>query len=166
MTISAQIKTTSRLFAAFLFLGLVATSAPARAQTKDSMLQFQLSDELKKNATAWNRGDLDGFLANYVTTDDFTYVSGGQIVKGFDALKERYAKRYGDSPESMGKLSFSDIDVWRLAEDRALLVGRWKLDREDAAEKRTDDGVFTLVMVKDGTDWKIFHDHTSLSSDR
>ncbi len=166
MKFSARIKTTSQFFASLLILGLLSTSSPVQAQTHDSMLQFQLSDELKKNATAWNRGDLDGFLANYVATDDFSYVSGGQIVKGFDALKERYVKRYGDSPESMGKLSFSDIDVWRLGEDRALLVGRWKLNREDAAEKRTDDGVFTLVMVKDGTDWKIFHDHTSLSSDR
>lgn len=129
------------------------------------MLQFQLSDQLKKSAAVWNKGDLQSFLLDYVQSPELTFTSGGRILKGYDALRERYEKRYGETPQAMGQLSFSDIEVWRLSEERALVLGRWKLDRRDATEE-SSDGVFTLVMVKIGTDWKIFHDHTSVSAER
>jgi ketosteroid isomerase-like protein len=139
---------------------------PAAAQTRDSMLQFQLSDQLKQSAALWNRGDLEGFLQDYLQSEDLTFTSGGRILRGFRTLKERYEKRYGSTRDSMGQLSFSDIEVWRLAPDRALVLGRWKVDREEAGQPSTSDGVFSLIMVQVGPQWKIFHDHTSLSAER
>lgn len=130
------------------------------------MLQFQLSDQLKKSAALWNRGDLDGFLQDYLPSEDLTFTSGGRILRGYEALKERYQKSYGQTRESMGQLSFSDVEVWRLGEDRALVLGRWKVDRQMGGSSTTSDGVFSLIMIKSGDSWKIFHDHTSLSADR
>ena len=46
--------------------------------------------------------------------------------------------------------------------NQALVLGRWQLKRE-AAAGTTDEGVFSLVMVKINDKWKIFHDHTSAS---
>lgn len=145
---------------------LLALTSCCQAQVEDAMLQFQLSDQLKASAAQWNRGDLEGFLGDYLQSDQLSFTSGGRILRGYDSLRERYEKSYGSSPQSMGQLSFSDIQVWRLAEGRALVLGRWKIDRDEAGQTSTEDGVFSLVMVQVGTDWKIFHDHTSLSADR
>ncbi len=137
---------------------LLSMTALSLAQQRDSMLQFQLSDQLKQSAVQWNRGDLDGFLADYLDSEEMTFTSGGSILKGHDALEQRYRKSYGESVQNMGTLSFSDIEVWRLGETQALVVGRWKLSRD-----QVDKGVFSLVMVKVGDKWKIMHDHTSAS---
>lgn len=133
------------------------------AQQQDAMLQFQLSDQLKQSASKWNRGDLDGFLADYLQSEEMTFTSGGRILKGFEALEQRYRKAYGESADTMGQLSFSDLEVWRLGPDQALLLGRWRLERDNGGAARTDEGVFTLVMIKVQDQWKILHDHTSAS---
>lgn len=154
-------------FALLALLTVLAVAAgPVQAQVQDAMLQFQLSDQLKASAAMWNKGDLEGFLGDYLQSDQLTFTSGGRILTGYEALRERYEKSYGGSRENMGQLSFSDIEVWRLAEGRALVLGRWKIDRNEAGQTSTEDGVFSLVMVQMGTEWKIFHDHTSLSADR
>ncbi len=140
---------------------VVALAVPAAAQERDAMLQFQLSDQLKRSASDWNRGDLEGFLSDYLRSEEMTFTSGGRILKGFDALSKRYHKTYGEAPDTMGRLSFSDFNVWRLGPAEALLVGRWTLEREDKTGKRKDEGVFTIVMVKFQDQWKILHDHTS-----
>lgn len=130
------------------------------------MLQFQLSDQLKQSASKWNRGDLAGFMEDYVKSEELTFTSGGQTLRGYETLKSRYEKNYGQSKDSMGQLSFSDVEVWRLSEGRALVLGRWKVDRQDKGTTVSKDGVFSLVMVQEGTEWKIFHDHTSISGGR
>ena len=148
------------------FVALLYLCAPSWAQTKDSVLQFQLSDQLKQSAAKWNRGDLAGFMEDYLHSEELTFTSGGQTLRGYNTLKSRYEKNYGQSRESMGQLSFSDVEVWKLAEGRALVVGRWKVDRQEAGVSAPRDGVFTLVMVQQGNAWKIFHDHTSMAAGR
>lgn len=152
--------------AVLTFLTLILLNLPACAQQADSMLQFQLSDQLKKSAALWNKSDLEGFMEGYLHSDQLTFTSGGRVLRGFETLRERYLKRYGGSRQSMGQLSFSDVEVWKLAEGRALVLGRWKIDSVEAGATSTSDGIFTLVMVQVGQEWKIFHDHTSLSADR
>lgn len=128
------------------------------------MLQFQIGDQLKQSAAKWNRGDLAGFMEDYLQSEDLTFTSSGQTLRGYENLKARYEKNYGQTRESMGQLSFSDMEVWKLSEGRALVVGRWKVDRLEGGATTSKDGVFTLVMVQEGSTWKIFHDHTSISS--
>ncbi|MFA5504348.1 MAG: nuclear transport factor 2 family protein, partial [Vulcanimicrobiota bacterium] len=110
-----------------LVLGLTLSGV---CQERDAMLQFQLSDQLKQSATRWNNGDLEGFLQDYHQSPDMTFTSGGRILKGFEALEQRYRKSYGDQPGSMGNLTFSDFEAWRLGPDQALVLGRWTLKRE------------------------------------
>ena len=148
----------SLLLITFLF-----TTSLSFAQESDAILQFQLSNQLKKSARLWNKGDLDGFLADYLQSEEMTFTSGGRVLKGFDALEQRYRKSYGDSTETMGRLNFSDLEVWRLGPTQALVVGRWALRREEAGSQRKDEGVFTLVMLRIEDQWKILHDHTSAS---
>lgn len=117
---------------------------------------------MKESARAWNRGDLDAFMGDYLRSDQVTFTSGGKVLKGYEALTERYRTTYGDDRASMGRLQFSEIEVWKLGPEAALALGRWRLMRADKEEL---DGVFSLVLTKKGGKWKILHDHTSRTHD-
>lgn len=114
---------------------------------------------LQAQVEAWNVGNLATFMQGYVKSPEMTYTAGGEIVRGYAALEERYRARYGNDAASMGKLRFTDLDVQALGADYALVLGRWHLERQATAPV---EGVFSLVMQKVGDDWKILHDHSSL----
>jgi len=114
---------------------------------------------LTAQAAAWNKGDLDGFMAGYWDSDELTFYSAGTVTKGKKNISERYAKRYKAEGKEMGKLAFTDLDVQVLNADTALVRGRWKLE----LSKEKPDGLFTLILKKTAAGWKIVHDHTSAS---
>ncbi len=115
---------------------------------------------LEAQAAAWNRGDLEGFMAGYARTDSLRFASGGAVQRGRQAALDAYRRGYPDEA-AMGTLSFTDVDVDLLCEDRALVFGRWRLRREEDAPH----GLFTLIVAQhptdDGPAWRIIHDHTS-----
>jgi uncharacterized protein (TIGR02246 family) len=117
----------------------------------------EIARVLEEQAAAWNRGDLEEFMDGYWEDPDLVFTSGGRIQRGWDITLERYRATYGNSPETMGRLSFSDLEVYALQPAAAWVLGRWHLDRNG------DDvgGVFTLVFRRMRGDWKIVHDHTS-----
>jgi len=116
---------------------------------------------LENQCNSWNKGDLAAFMSAYLNSEQISFSSGGQVLHGYKALEERYRKRYGDNPESMGKLSFSGLELSELGKgrDTALVLGNWRLIRKEGDL----NGVFSLVLVKDGHTWKIIHDHTSVA---
>jgi ketosteroid isomerase-like protein len=115
---------------------------------------------LETQSNAWNHGDLDQFLTGYLPSDQTSYVSSGTEVRGIEALRDRYQKKYGNDRETMGKLSFSELKVQNLGRTNALCIGHWKLDRSD---KPTVSGIFSLVLARTNSGWKIMHDHTSVA---
>ena len=110
---------------------------------------------------AWNRGDLDGFMAGYAQTDDLRFASGGTITYGWKTTLERYKKHYPDKA-TMGTLAFSDLVVTVLAPDGALLFGKWSLTR--AHDKPW--GLFTLTLKKTAAGWRVIQDHTSSATEK
>lgn len=140
-----------RFLLLFLLLALPAGADPA-AEGVQATLAAQTA--------AWNRGDLAAFMQGYLNSPNMTYTAGGQIIRGYADLEERYRKRYGSNMAEMGQLQFADLEVQALDPGHALVVGRWILER---AGKPTLDGVFSLVMQKaDDGAWRILHDHSSL----
>jgi len=105
---------------------------------------------------AWNRGDIEGFVNYYWKSSGLTFSGPNGVTRGWDGLLARYHRTYPDRA-AMGKLSFSNLEIRLLAPDAALVLGRWRLDRE----KDTPGGVFTLVMRKLPEGWRVVHDHTS-----
>jgi len=110
---------------------------------------------LDAQKAAWNRADIDGFMAYYWKSDDLTFQSGARRTRGWSDVLARYKKNY--APDRMGRLDFTDLVVRVLSRDAAFVLGRFKLDYGD----KTQEGVFTLIFrrMKDG--WRIVHDHTS-----
>jgi ketosteroid isomerase-like protein len=58
----------------------------------------------------------------------------------------------------MGRLAFEDIEVQVLGPDAAFARGRYHLVMKDGSEPT---GLFTLLLRRFGTEWRIVHDHTS-----
>ncbi|HJZ53646.1 MAG TPA: nuclear transport factor 2 family protein [Gemmataceae bacterium] len=112
---------------------------------------------LDAQVTAWNKGDLDGFMAGYWNHDELFYISGAKSVQGYKALKERYQTAYQGEGKEMGKLKFSELKVELLGPEAAVVRGKWEV----TTTKETVGGWFTLVFRKFPDGWKITHDHTS-----
>lgn len=111
---------------------------------------------LDSQAAAWSRGDIPGFMAGYWNSDELRFASGGAITYGWQGTFEGYQQRY-NTPEKMGKLKFSNLDIKVLSETSALAFGRWDLER-DAMDI---GGLFTLLFEKKADGWRIIADHTS-----
>lgn len=116
---------------------------------------------LRTQQAAWNRADIEAFMQGYERSDELAFV-GTEVQRGFDDVKARYYRKYGD-PAKMGKLQFSDFEVRILTADTATVIGRFHLTR--TAEGGGDaSGIFSLVFLKTAEGWKVVHDHTSAST--
>jgi beta-aspartyl-peptidase (threonine type) len=113
---------------------------------------------LDRQVTDWNKGDLDGFLAGYWKSPKVVFQSAGQRHDGWEAMRERYRRRYQAEGRAMGRLAFSGLDVEPLGPEAVLARGRWQLTMPDGT---TPGGLFTVIFRKFPEGWKIVHDHTS-----
>lgn len=111
---------------------------------------------LDMQVEAWNDGDIDGFMAGYLNSDELRFTSGNEVQYGWRQTRQRYHERYPDRA-AMGTLAFENLDVRVLSENAATVFGRFRLTRED------DDptGRFTLLLEQHGERWLIVTDHTS-----
>jgi ketosteroid isomerase-like protein len=111
---------------------------------------------LDAQVEAWNRGDLEGYMAGYDRSPATEFVGGDTITRGWQTVLERYQRKY-DSREKMGVLTFSEIETTVLSKDAVLVLGRWRL-------KRASDephGTFSLLLRRKKAGWRIVHDHSS-----
>src|SRR5690348_17456572 len=77
---------------------------------------------------AWNRGDLEGYMAGF-KNPDVVFVSGGRFQDGWKGTLDHYLRDYGGSAERRGRLHFYNMKVELLAPDAAMLVGQYRLIR-------------------------------------
>ena len=116
---------------------------------------------LRKQADAWNQGDLDAFCAVYA--EDAAFASPTGLTRGRTQVLTRYRQRYPDR-KAMGTLSFEFLET-RLAkgfEYSALgdalssrvhgvsVVARWTLAYPD---KAAATGLTLLVLHRRGEGW-------------
>lgn len=134
-----------------------ALALSAVALASDPKPEDAIRAVLSAQEGAWNRGDLEGFMAGYWKSDRLRFYSGGTVTSGWQATLDRYRKRYQAEGKEMGTLTFADLEVEVLAPDAATARGRWKLK----LSKEDPEGLFTLILKKFPDGWKIVHDHTS-----
>jgi len=137
-----------------LILSLIlASSVFAAAQSADEAAIRKIMDD---QTTAWNRGDVEGFMAGYWKSDKLEFVGGATVTRGWQATLDRYKKNY-DSREKMGTLSFSDVEFTQVSKDAAFIVMSWSLARA----KDNPHGKSTLLFRKFKEGWRIVVDHSS-----
>ena len=117
----------------------------------------EITQLLKEQSEAWNRGDLEAFVSPYDDSGKLVFVST-VVIRSPEELRERYEKRYkSEETSDFGTLSFSDLQVQELAPGLARTWGRWNVVQKG----KTSSGWFTLILQKSGDHWRIIHDHSS-----
>jgi uncharacterized protein (TIGR02246 family) len=117
---------------------------------------------LDASAQAWDRGDLDGFMASYAPGEGTTFVGRRGILRGPDQIRANYAPRFRPGARR-GTLRFEDLQVDLLAPDVAHAIAYYVLSERTAAgrDSTVARGPTSLVVRRLGTGWKIVHDHSS-----
>ncbi|HWS52946.1 MAG TPA: DUF4440 domain-containing protein [Pyrinomonadaceae bacterium] len=111
---------------------------------------------IEAQQAAWNRGDIEGFMAGYAREEATTFVSGDTLTRGWQTVLDRYKARY-DSRGKMGTLTFSELEFKPLSPFYIMATGRWQLARD----ADTPRGRFTLIFRRTTGGWRVVHDHTS-----
>jgi beta-aspartyl-peptidase (threonine type) len=141
-------------------IGLIAivwvACATLPAQTSQS--ETAIRQVLDQQVQAWNRHDLEGFMAGYWKSPELTFFSGGTVTRGWQPTLDRYRQRYQSVGTEMGTLEFTDINVEMLGPAAAFVRGRFHLKM---ASGKDSSGIFTLIFRKLPAGWRIVHDHTS-----
>ncbi|HZD30970.1 MAG TPA: nuclear transport factor 2 family protein [Candidatus Angelobacter sp.] len=113
---------------------------------------------MQAQVDAWNRHDLEAFMAGYWNSPELTFFSGGTETHGWQPTLERYRKRYQASGAEMGKLEFQDLQVEMLGRGAAFVRGKFLLTLSNGKQPH---GLFTLVFRQFPDGWRIIHDHSS-----
>lgn len=111
---------------------------------------------LQAQTEAWNKGDLDGFMAGYARSDELTFFSDGNTRQGWEATLKHFRAGYQGPDKPMGTLSFSDLRIELTGPRAAQVRGRYQLLGD-----KQDQGLFTLLFRKTPAGWQIVHDHTT-----
>lgn len=141
---------------------VVATSASAPAlavaRLQTPSMRSEIEAMITHSAQTWNRGDLDGFVEDYVEGDRTTYVTPRKILRGRAEIRESYYPRYFAPGAHRDSLSFEGLEVDSLAPTTAHVIAFYVLSRGDSVTSR---GPTSLVMLRVKGRWQILHDHSS-----
>lgn len=144
-----------------IVLLLVAGCAAATPVVKSfqPMDRTSIIGVIEAQATAWNKGDLDGYMAGYAKIDQLVFTSGGKIRRGYQATYDAFQTKYAQDKSKMGKLDFEILEVQPLGADGAVVLGNWNLTGSPSDGR----GVFSVVLERRAEGWRVIHDHTSLA---
>jgi uncharacterized protein (TIGR02246 family) len=143
----------------YLLLGVIAAVAVSSSgQDAADAGRTAIRKVIEDQQTAWNRRDLEAFMAGYWNSSDLTFFSGAHESRGWQAALDRYKNNYQGAGHEMGKLEFSNLRIEMLGPEAALVRGEFHLTMTDG---RTPHGLFTLVFRKFHEGWKIVHDHSA-----
>lgn len=148
----------SACLAALVALAAAAHAAPPSPSPSPSPAEA-IRAELMREAAAWSKGDLEGFLAGYEHAPTTLFVGRTQLYRGWDAIAAMYRAHYPGRAR-MGTLSFDHLEVHPLGDGYALAVGQFHLARA-AADGGPASGWFTLTWHRGAAGWRILVDHTS-----
>ena len=141
---------------AMLLMAAVTTVPSAVGQSAGQ--EAAIRKVLQTQVEAWNRHDLEGFMAGYWNSPDLTFFSGATETQGWQATLERYRKKYQSADTEMGKLEFSDLQVEMLGPKAGFVRGKFLLTLSNGKQPH---GLFTLIFREFPDGWRIIHDHSS-----
>lgn len=140
----------------FSCLFLLLTAGPLLAQDTGAGDEQLIRKIMAGQEEAWNRADLEAFMAGYWKSDSLKFIGSRGLTYGWQQTLDNYKKGYPD-PGAMGKLTFTILSVEVLSPESAFVIGKWLLNRASDAPS----GHFTLLWKKIAGQWVIVADHSS-----
>ncbi len=120
-------------------------------------LERSIEAMLHRSADAWNRGDLDDFVAAYADGASTSLMTTDGPVLGRATIRGLFVPQF--EPGAMrDSLRLEDLNVRPLPPLIGIVTGRYVLERDGTV---TDSGWFSVVVRRAGDGWRIVHDHTS-----
>jgi ketosteroid isomerase-like protein len=147
-----------------LSLGVPAT---AHAQAASGAFRADVEAAVRAYVAAHNRGDAGAVAAMYGTQPGVTSIGDGEIVRGWDRIRERMGVL--DSLMAVQghlNVTLGSLDITALGNNYALAIAPYTLAVGAAGAEVRQRGAITLVLSKVGKDWTIIHDHTSSIPER
>lgn len=141
-----------------LVASLTSCSERSTEPTLSKGEQDAILEVMEKQATAWNSGDIEGYMEAYLKDPELRIASDRGLSRGWTHIMELYASNYPTS-EMMGELSYKDIQITPLPPDHAQVFGRYVLSRPEPIP--TSTGHYTLLFKKTSDGWRIIHDHST-----
>ncbi len=111
---------------------------------------------LDQSAEAWNRGDLDGHLAD--NADSISFMTGKGPVTGKDTTADILRRAFFRDGRPIQSLRFEQVAIRSLGDRHALVVGRFVLAGGGEPER---SGWFSTVWERRPEGWRVIHDHSS-----
>ena len=133
----------------FLFFGYVSGMA-------QSGNEKEIRNLMDRQSSAWNRGDIDGFMKGYWENDSLMFIGKSGITYGYQQTLANYKKGYPDTA-AMGKLTFTLIKLIPVSKEYYYVIGKWFLKRSIG----DIGGHYTLMFRKIKGNWLIIADHSS-----
>jgi uncharacterized protein (TIGR02246 family) len=136
--------------------------APLPSSIAMALARSDVNGVLTAQSAAWNRGDLEAFVASYA--DDATFLTPTGVTHGRAAVLARYRKRYPDQ-KAMGTLTLTVMEARPLGVDVASgtvnalsVAAQWKLDHPGDPAAKPAEGSTLLVFRRHGGRWEIVQD--------
>jgi ketosteroid isomerase-like protein len=137
-------------------LALAVLQAGTAAGQGPGGTEREIRSMLDQSAAAWNRGDLDGHLADNADSISFMTRNGPIVGKSrtADALRRSFFK----DGKPVQQLRFEQVTIRRLGQDHALVVGRFVLEGGGEQER---SGWLSPLWERQDAGWRVIHDHSS-----
>ena len=126
------------------------------AQAQDAIDSVGVKAVLEQQVTAWNNGNVQGFMQGYWNNPKLAFVSKKGVTLGWENTLQKYLKSYPDKA-AMGQLTFSNLSFIAVDATAIVVNGKWELTRN----ADHPEGYFTLLFRKINGTWLIVLDHTS-----
>lgn len=139
-----------------LILVFLLSSILVFAQKQSQSDMDAIRNIMAEQQEAWNRADLESFMQGYWKSDSLKFIGRNGIAYGWSTTLENYKKGY-PTPDAMGKLTFTILDLQLLDSHNAFMIGKFHLKRSNDEPS----GYFTLLWKKIKGKWVIVTDHTS-----
>ena len=107
---------------------------------------------------AYNNGDLQYGLRNFIDTEELRLVSPSGIVQGWNALMCKVDSF--DPAFDFGTLHYSDLEVKFLSDQCALITTKWERTLNGKAYK----GYSSAIFVETDKGWRVIHDQDTYFS--
>jgi ketosteroid isomerase-like protein len=111
---------------------------------------------LDESAAAWNRGDLNGHLAD--NADSITFMTRKGPIVGKSRTADALRRSFFRDGKPIQQLRFEQVTIRPLGERHALVVGRFVLEGGGQPEQ---SGWFSTVWERQAAGWRVIHDHSS-----
>jgi ketosteroid isomerase-like protein len=121
-----------------------------------NVTEREIQGMLDQSAASWNRGDLDGHLAD--NADSISFMTRNGPIVGKAKTAEALRRSFFKDGKPVQQLRFEQVTIHRLGQGHALVVGRFVLHGGGQPER---SGWFSTVWERQGAGWRVIHDHSS-----